>query len=267
MIELGNDCRLYLGDALDILRTLPNGIADGVITDSPYSSGGQFRGDRAQSTVYKYVSTEQKGNLPDFTGDNRDQRSFLLWATLWLSLALQKTKPGGIICTFTDWRQLPTTTDAIQAGGWVWRGIVPWNKTEAARPQKGRFRQQCEYIVWGTRGPMDEKTAQCLPGFFTYTTVSGNGKNHIAEKPESLMVDILEVTGRKSTILDPFMGSGTTGAACMKTGRNFIGIEMDRVYYEIAKARIEEAKKQPPLFRTRKEKSAAQPALQETINS
>jgi DNA modification methylase len=51
-----------------------------------------------------------------------------------------------------------------------------------------------------------------------------------------------------ATILDPFMGSGTTGVACVKTGRNFIGVEIDPTYYAIAERRIHDAQQQPPLF-------------------
>lgn len=236
---------LRLGDCLEILPTLPTASVDAVITDPPYSSGGQFRGDRLAPTRDKYVNTEDKGNHSDFSGDNRDQRAYLYWSALWLSQAMRVTKPGGVICVFTDWRQLPTTTDAIQCGGWVWRGIVPWNKTEAARPQKGRFRQQCEYVVWGTAGPMREAHEICLPGFFTYTTLTtANGKEHIAEKPEPLMVDILGITAAGAVVLDPFMGSGTTGEACIRLGRHFVGIEINPADFELAKRNIEQVQLQ-----------------------
>jgi site-specific DNA-methyltransferase (adenine-specific) len=240
---------LILGDCLDVLPGLATGSVDAVITDPPYSSGGQFRGDRAMTTRNKYVNSEDKDNYADFSGDNRDQRGYLYWSALWLSQARRITKPGGVLCVFTDWRQLPTTTDAIQCGGWVWRGIVPWNKSEAARPQKGRFRQQCEYIVWGTAGPMVEAVETCLPGYFSYLTMSSNnGKEHIAQKPEELMSDILGVTAAGAVVLDPFMGSGSTGAACVKLGRGFIGCEIDPAYFAIAQRRIADAQAQPALF-------------------
>ena len=240
-----SEVKLYLGDCLSILPTLVAGSVDAVITDPPYSSGGQFRGDRLMTTRTKYVNSEDIGNHQDFAGDNRDQRAYLYWCSLWLGQCLRITKSGGIICVFTDWRQLPTTTDAIQCGGWVWRGIVPWNKTEAARPQKGRFRQQCEYLVWGTKGPMNEQTEICLPGFFTYVTMaSNNGKEHIAEKPLSLMIDILEITRSGAVILDPFMGAGSLGKACTQTGRSFYGIEIDEYYYQLASKNINEAQRQ-----------------------
>jgi len=56
------------------------------------------------------------------------------------------------------------------------------------------------------------------------------------------------VTEPGSTVLDPFMGSGTTGVACVQTGRNFIGIEIDETYYRIAQQRIAEAQMQPSLW-------------------
>lgn len=130
---------LYHGDALRLLTQLPDAHVDAVVTDPPYSSGGFTRGDRAQGTGTKYSQSGYSGaDLTDFAGDNRDQRGYLAWCALWMGEALRVTKPGGLILAFTDWRQLPTTTDAVQCGGWLWRGIVPWNKP-TARPQQGRF--------------------------------------------------------------------------------------------------------------------------------
>ena len=74
------DVTLHLGDCLDIMRTLPAGSVDAVITDPPYSSGGQFRGDRARSTVEKYV-TAMYVNRSEFSGDNLDQRVFMVWSS------------------------------------------------------------------------------------------------------------------------------------------------------------------------------------------
>jgi len=72
-------------------------------------------------------------------------------------------------------------------------------------------------------------------------------RNHPNKKPVSLMRWCIELaTNPGDTILDPFMGSGTTGVACVQTGRNFIGIELDEDYFKIAEKRIAEA--QPPLF-------------------
>jgi site-specific DNA-methyltransferase (adenine-specific) len=109
---------LWQGDALRVLQELPDASVDAVITDPPYSSGGQYRGDRAGfSTAAKYVRGGTGIARPDFSGDNRDQRGFAYWCALWMSEALRVARPGSPICVFTDWRQLPTTTDSLQAGG------------------------------------------------------------------------------------------------------------------------------------------------------
>jgi len=73
--------------------------------------------------------------------------------------------------------------------------------------------------------------------------------NHPSQKPIKLIRKLIEkYTHEGDTILDPFMGSGTTGVACVQTGRNFIGIEIDPTYFAIAERRIREAQAQPPLI-------------------
>ncbi len=241
-VETIGSATLYLGDCREVLPTL--GAVDCVVTDPPYSSGGQFRGDRTGITSDKYQSTEHRGLYSEFAGDTRDQRGYLAWCSLWIAQAHAITRPGGICALFTDWRQLPTTTDAMQAGGFVWRGIGVWDKTEAARPQKGRYRNQSEYFVWGSRGPMADD-GPCAPGVFRYS-VGSEEKHHIAGKPSTLIEDMLQICGH--TILDPFMGSGTTGVAAARLGRSFIGIEIDPTHFATALRRIEQAQRQADLF-------------------
>jgi len=78
--------------------------------------------------------------------------------------------------------------------------------------------------------------------------LASEGKQHPTQKPVDLMKWCLSFLPDAQTILDPFMGSGTTGVACVKLGRNFIGIELDEGYFNIACKRIEEAYKQPDMF-------------------
>ena len=246
-VETIGAATLILGDALAVLPTLnPVGF---VCTDPPYSSGGAFRGDRTGTTNAKYVRTERRGLASDFTGDNRDQRGYAHWSALWFSLARDLVAPGGLCCAFTDWRQLPTTTDAFQAGGWVWRGLVVWDKTEAARPQKGRFRAQAEYVVWGSNGPMADD-GPCAPGVFRDIPQMAD-RLHIAQKPLGVMHGLLALAPTGMPVLDPFMGSATTGCAAVTAGLPFIGIEADPDIFEIACRRIEEAQRQAALFSCR----------------
>lgn len=240
--EIIGGATLYCGDALEILPTL--GPVSACVCDPPYSSGGQFRGDRIGRTSEKYQSSQHKGLYAEFSGDSRDQRAYLYWSALWIGAVQRITVEGGLLAMFTDWRQLPITTDALQAGGFIWRGICPWDKTEGSRPQKGRYRNQCEYFIWGSNGPMGED-GPCLPGCFRYSANSEQ-KHHIAGKPVALLRDMLPICG--DVILDPFMGSGTTGLAATGLGKKFIGIELSVDHFDTACRRIEDAQRQQPLF-------------------
>jgi site-specific DNA-methyltransferase (adenine-specific) len=248
-VEIG-PCVLYRGRCEEVLPSLERGSVDCVITDPPYSSGGAFRSDRMRPGKEKAVGAGYVGGAPpvdrpEFLGDNRDQRSFLRWCALWLGECLDVTRPGGAACVFTDWRQLPTVTDALQVGGWVWRGIGVWDKTEAARPQKGCFRSQCEYFAWGTAGPIgllwpDAGAAPCLPGVFRQS-VAGDEKLHVAGKPLAVMRGVVQICPPGGVILDPFAGSGTTLEAALREGRRAIGIEMTSAYFDVACRRVEAA--------------------------
>jgi len=234
---------VHHGDCLDFLRTLPAGSVDAVVTDPPYSSGGQFRGDRMQSTRAKYQSSDVQKAFASFSGDNRDQRSFGYWCTLWLGECRRLVVPGGMLCVFTDWRQLPTVSDVVQAAGWVWRGVAVWDKVQA-RPVPGRFRQQAEFLVWCTNGPRDTDTDGAVygEGVFRVNTPPTADRQHATQKPIEVMERILRIASPDGgAVLDPFVGSGTTGVACVQTGRKFIGCEIDEKYVEIARRRIAEA--------------------------
>ncbi len=241
------DVTLYLGDCLPILAELPDACADGLLTDPPYSSGGQFRGDRTRRPNDKYNQTNSMITCrSDFSGDNRDQRAFLAWATMWLGRCLHITKPGGVAMVFTDWRQLPTMTDAVQCGGWVWRNLVTWWKP-GIRMQRGRFSSSAEYVVYCSSGtPMEGELSP--QNVLQYQPVDGEDKQHIAEKPVTLLKTLMGVTPPASAILDCFMGSGTTGVACVQTGRKFIGVEICEEYFDIAVKRIEAAMAQGRLL-------------------
>lgn len=216
---------IYCGEALATLATLPDGSVDHIVTDPPYSSGGQFRGDRTQTTGIKYQSSDAV-DLEDFTGDNRDQRGYAYWMALWVDQCRRVAKPGAILAMFTDWRQLPTATDALQSGGWVWRGISTWGKT-SARPVPNRFAASCEFIVWGTNGPRDmsdAKNANYAEGLMMQAPPSN--RVHMTQKPVEVMRWLLSFAKPGDVVLDPFMGSGSTLEAAKQLGCKAIGIEM-----------------------------------------
>jgi site-specific DNA-methyltransferase (adenine-specific) len=235
------------GDCLDVMRQLPDGCVDAVVTDPPYSSGGMVRGDRTPDTGEKYVHADTELVRPSFGGDSRDQRSYLAWCYLWLSECMRVTKAGGVLLSFTDWRQLPTLTDAVQVGGWIWRGVVVWDK-RGGIPQRGRFRAQSEFIVWASNGVLEpDRGVPVLDGVFTHT-VAQSDKHHQTGKPTALMRDVVRICSPGGLILDPFAGSGTTGLGALAGGYRFLGIEREPAYVAIARRRIADAAAQGSLF-------------------
>jgi site-specific DNA-methyltransferase (adenine-specific) len=141
-------------------------------------------------------------------------------------------------------RLLPITTDALQAGGWNWKGVAVWDKTENARPHKGRFTSQAEFVVWGSKGPMPyDRGVPVLPGVYRYPVRQAD-KFHITGKSTQLMEDLVKIVKPGGHILDPFAGSGTTGVAALRRGYTFSGIELGIDYHEIARRRLEEAQEQ-----------------------
>ena len=130
-------------------------------------------------------------------------------------------------------------TLALQWAGWTWRGVAVWDKV-ASRPQKGRFRQQSEYIVWGSNGKMPlERNVGCLPGVFRYP--NPQNRIHVTEKPLQLMRDVVQICEPGGRILDPFAGAGTTVLAAVQEGYEAVGIEMSDAYFQRSTERLKTA--------------------------
>ena len=225
---------IYHGDSFDLLHDL-SGIG-AVVTDPPYSSGGAYRGDRAQQTTTKYVNSDTIAYRHEFAGDNRDQRSFLVWCSMWLNAARQASTPGSVLASFIDWRQLPTLTDAVQAGGWVWRNLATWHKP-GVRMQRGRFSASAEYVVYATNGPAIDG-AGSPQNVYACAPISSDEKEHIAEKPSQVLRWVMQVVPPGAVVLDPFMGSGSTLRAAKDLGHRCIGIDVDERSCEVAAKRL-----------------------------
>ena len=236
---------IYCGEALDIIRDVPTDTIAAVVADPPYSSGGMFRSDRQADPTAKYrgwsqgadgTSTAPRSDPGTFSGDSRDQHGYAYWSALWLSQACRASSPGGQVFVFTDWRQLPTTSDVVQAGGFVWRGVLVWDKG-IGRPMKGRFRNHLEYLVWGSNGPMPDPDNVYPSTLLRHTPPGPQERVHVTQKPEGLIREVLSVAP-SGAVLDPFMGAGSTLRAAKDLGRKAIGIEIDEHYCRIAADRM-----------------------------
>jgi site-specific DNA-methyltransferase (adenine-specific) len=239
-IYRSSNVAIYQGDVLIVLPQLAPASVNAVIADPPYCSGGANNANRTrQSPRRKYGSSHIAQDLADFDGDQRDQRSFTYWSTLWLTECHRVTTPSGALMVFTDWRQLPSITDAIQAAGWVWRGIIAWHKP-AVRVQMGRrFTNSCEYIVWASKGALSRTQQSPLPGMYSHSAPHHSKRVHTAEKPVPLLRKLTKIVPHGGVILDPFCGSGSTGTAALLEGHRFIGIELSHHYAQQAATRLD----------------------------
>ena len=203
--------QLYHGNALDVMQRDLD-LFDAIITDPPYASGATLSS-KQSSTSTKYTATKASCPFPDFCGDAMDQRS---WTNLMRTLpekARAICNPSAVLVMFIDWRNLSALTDAIQWAGWSLRGIAVWDKI-TSRPQRGRFRQQAEFIVWASNGELPvDRGVPCLPGVFRASNVQGANRIHQTQKPLDVMRQLVRITKPGGRILDPFAGGGSTLAA------------------------------------------------------
>jgi site-specific DNA-methyltransferase (adenine-specific) len=230
---------LYLGDCLEVLPTLEAGSVDAVVTDPPYPNlkGGLSHmvggvAPRTQPTITVGMPWgNELGALNDF----------------------ERIATGGAI-TFCSWHSIDAVKRELR-GEPV--GLVTWYKRNTQLSFRNRPHYTCEYAWLVEYGPGIDwhalKTMYDIPGlpagcFASERVLDDDSLRaaHPTQKPEELMRRL--VIAAQERVLDPFMGSGTTGVACIQTGRRFIGIEIEPRYFEIAVKRIEEAALQPRLF-------------------
>lgn len=125
----------------------------------------------------------------------------------------------------------------MQWADWVWRGVAAWDKGEGSRlPVLGRMRHQCEFIVWGSNGPMPAGT-DAIPGCVRQSVLQSD-KHHQAGKPTQVMRWLARLCRLGGTVLDPFCGSGTTGVGALLEGRSFLGCERVPEHAEVARRRL-----------------------------
>lgn len=234
---------IYHGDSLELSSKLPDNVLDALITDPPYCSGAAGSAVMQDPSI-KYCQSGKTLGRPSFGGDFRDQRSFKFWCSLWIGQAFRASKDSAYCLIFTDWRQVAETIDALQAGGFSYKGLISWDKGNGARaPHKGYFRHQCEYIPWGTKGKVPKPPDRGpFPGSYSIRVKQAD-KHHMTGKPTRLMWKLIQCVPPGGLIFDPFCGSGTTLVAAVLQNRYAIGFEASEEYCEVATRRIEAAQR------------------------
>lgn len=212
-------CRLLLGDCLEVMRELePIGV---LITDPPY--GYSYASNHVAPTTTAKWMRREIANDHDLSA--RDAVMAAAQDAAWAVFgSLKRAAPEGTRATL------------------IWDKGPASGMGDLSFPWKPSF----EVVFVGGRGWSGARDEGVIKGHHIVTRES-MGRVHPNEKPVSLMQAIIG-KAPAGVVVDPFMGSGTTGVACAKLGRSFVGIELDPDYFEIAVKRITDAYAQADLF-------------------
>ena len=222
-IEHIGDATLYLGDALEILGDVR---ADVCIADPPYNFSTSSNGVKHQF-------------WPDAVNSSR-------WFRDVLGLTKIALRHRGGIWQFLNWRTFIPFQKAVWDVGLKIDSVLVWDKQWIGPGGDVGLRPAYELVGLVTLNGW-KLPNRSLPDIWQCQWSSQRPNGHPAEKPEALVARLITESPGE-TILDPFMGSGTTGVAALKAGRTFVGIELDEIWFDAACRRIEQAQRQPDLF-------------------
>ena len=240
------------GDSLDILKTLPDKSVDLIFADPPYNL-------QLQSELWRPNET-----LVDAVNDSWDQfQSFTAYDAFtreWLTECQRVLKDTGTIWVIGSYHNIFRVGAMMMDLGYWLLNDVQWVKPNPMPQFRGmRFTNATETLIWAKKSEAQKKYTfnywamkhfnddKQMPNVWHIPLCTGkeriklNGKKaHSTQKPEALLYRVILSSSKvHDIVLDPFFGTGTTGAVAKKLRRNFIGIEQDAVYVEVARQRIE----------------------------
>jgi site-specific DNA-methyltransferase (adenine-specific) len=233
--EIIGDCRLLLGDCRDILPQIES--ADHTISDPPYEKEAH-RKDRRVMRKDGLVA----GAL-SFDAMNEDLRQFVC-------LESARICKGWFIA-FCQAEGVSYWRDCIETARMRYKAPMIWVKPDGMPQFNGQgpgMGYESMVAAWAGEGH-SKWNGGGRHGVFIIPKGESERNVHETQKPIRLMSELVKLfSNQGETVLDPFMGSASTGVACVKLDRKFIGIEKDEKYFEASCKRIEEAYKQPRLF-------------------
>ena len=231
-----NDYKLFNADCFDIMQSMidKGETVDTIITDPPYSLDLSGRGTNR-------ISQSKRKQIKDltFVSDDFDYEKCF-------DLFLKICKIPNIIL-FCSNKQLSRTMSWFENAG-LSTTLLVWNKYNAIPACNNSYIDDVEFIVYvrGKKAPYNnDAPINVKHKIKTYPYPHTTIREHPTQKPVELIKELVQLHSfAGQTVFDPFMGSGTTGIACMENNRKFIGVEREEKYFNIAKRRIEDSMKQ-----------------------
>ncbi len=228
--------KIYQGDALKVLKTFPDESINCVVTSPPYNKGSVDR------KIGKTDSWKQANISYGGFDDNLPEEEYQDWQIGVIEECLRVLKKDGSI--FYNHKPRISKHRIIFPHEWLMsfniRQMIIWDRKNTPTLEPIRFMPTVEYIFWITK---EAKTPKFNREAFKYGEVwrisPRIDKEHPATFPEELPAKcITATTDKDDTVLDPFLGSGTTAVVAKKLGRNYIGIELNPEYIKIAEKRL-----------------------------
>jgi site-specific DNA-methyltransferase (adenine-specific) len=216
-----DNVHLMLGDCLERMREIPDGSVDMVLTDPPY--GMNFQSGRGKDGP----------RHAKIKGDDKIDPRFL-WR------AYELLKDGGALVSFCDWKTSEKWRFCIELAGFEVKSQGIWDRgIHGMGDLKGALAPRHDVFWYATKGRrVFDGTKRPVSVLAHQRPSPTEDCGHPTRKPVGLMRELLSKIGGGGVVLDPFMGSGSTGEACVAEGRKFIGIERDVGYYSIACGRV-----------------------------
>lgn len=232
---LADGVTLHMGDCREILPTL-GARADALITDPPYrlTSGGNTRNEVWKGALFGQDDYENGGDLI----------AQVPWHE-WLPLAFAACAPTADCYVMANDKNLEDALREVRTAGFGLHNVLVWRK-ENGTPNRWYFKD-CEYTVYGWKGAA--RTINTPSSRQHFYCPRDQKEGHPTQKPVELMRLYIEnSTSFGGVVLDPFAGSGTTGVAAVKAGRQFVGIEIEQKWFDLACRRMTDALARPSLF-------------------
>ena len=240
MLELNE---IYNMDCLKLLKQMPDKCIDLVLTDPPYNIS-KLNDNRDRSKLNSPIMRRKSPLKYDFgEWDNKERGDFLDFTKEWIKECCRVLKENGTIISFFNKEDISFLGWIAKDYGVRTRTIFSWHKTNPVPSfRKVNYLSACEFLWVGSKGKwtFNFKQQKEMHNFFETANKSSYGKTkHPTEKPTELIRWLIKVGSNEGDlVLDCFGGSGTTGVACKQLNRNYILIEKEQKYYDMALGRL-----------------------------
>jgi site-specific DNA-methyltransferase (adenine-specific) len=228
---------LKLGDCGQILPTVPDASVGLIVTDPPYGisyRSNRQRVDRKHSVAENESVVVRKHYFDRIANDDA-------MPTLWLKDAYRTLRPDSALYVFLHWSMWGIFSTAVEGAGFSVKNMIVLNKSNHGMGDKFAYAPKHELLLFATKGRHVCRwpNGRMSNVWNVPVKFSGAKRFHPNEKPASWIEPaILNSSDEGDLILDPFMGSGTTGVVCAKAGRRFYGVEKDGEHYATAVERV-----------------------------